>query len=188
MTEEKSDEELAARAQEGDRAAFNVLVTRHHQRIYAFHRSSGNTIQDAEDYTQEAFLRAFKSLSRYDSHQPFLPWLYTIARREAIRAWRKKKPTEPLPSSETMVDVEIDLHLAPHLWYLARIHLKPVAFTALWLQYREGLSLADIAGSLKKSESATKVILHRARATLREKLDPADLNSEPSLHPQPLTP
>lgn len=182
------DEELAARAQRGERAAFDALVTRHHGRIYAFHRSSGNSVSDAEDYTQEAFLRAFKSLARYDSQQPFLPWLYTIARREAIRGWKKKKPTEPLPSSEALTVEENDRDLAPHLWHLARVSLKPVAFTALWLQYREGLSLAEIAASLKKSEPATKVILHRARQILRSALDPDDLLPQSNLHPRPLTP
>lgn len=188
MFDEESDEKLAARAQEGDRAAFNALVTRHHGRIYAFHRSSGNAVQDAEDYTQEAFLRAYKSLARYDCEKPFLPWLFTIARREAIRAWKKKKPTEPLPPSENLVEKEANSDLAPHLWHQARLHLKPVAYTALWLQYREDLSLGDIACSLRKSESATKVILYRARQTLREHLDPAEFSQTTNLNPHPLTP
>ncbi|WP_411846290.1 RNA polymerase sigma factor [Roseibacillus persicicus] len=188
MSNPESDEELAARAQKGDRAAFNVLVTRHHKRIFAFHRSSGNATQDAEDYTQETFLRVFKSIARYDSSQCFLPWLYTIARREAIRAWRKKKPAEPLPPAESLVDVEGDRHLGPHLWHLARLHLKPVAFTALWLQYREDLPLGEIACSIQKSESATKVLLHRARATLREKIDPAELIPQTQLHPESISP
>lgn len=177
MATEESDETLAARAQKGDRAAFNVLVTRHHGRIYAFHRSAGNTVHDAEDYTQEAFLRVFKSLDRYDRSQPFLPWLYTIARRESIRAWKKKKPTEPLPESDSISCRDEERDLAPHLWHLARLHLKPAAFTALWLYYREDLPVATIARSLNKSQSSTKILLFRARNTLREHLNPAEFES-----------
>ena len=168
-----SDEDLAQRARAGARAAFAELVHRHHGRIFAFHRSAGNCREDAEDFTQEAFLRAFKSIHRYNPEQPFLPWLYTIARREAIRCWRRTKKTESLESApEPSIAAHSPDERGAQLWQVARSQLRPVAYTALWLHYQEDLPLREVAQSINKSENATKVLIHRARQTLKQRLRP----------------
>ena len=73
-------------------AAFGTLVGRHHQRVFAFLLALTRHRQDAEDLTQETFLRAWKKFHRYDPDLPLLPWLFTLARRLSISALRRTRP------------------------------------------------------------------------------------------------
>lgn len=163
-----SDDSLLARqARDGSSAAFGTLVHRHHGRVYGFLLTLTRHRQDAEDLTQETFLRAWNKLHLFDPALPLPPWLFTIARRLSIAALRKSRPppaelpfpTESQPACNSL-----------WLWEMAKRDLSADAYSALWLHYREELSLKEVAGVLGKREGAVKVILHRARKTLAETL------------------
>lgn len=123
--------------------------------------------QDAEDLTQDTFVRAWDKFHRFDPAQPLLPWLLTLARRQSIGALRKRRPLpEELP-------FPAEPESAPPMawiWESARKELPAEAYSAVWLHYAEDFSIRQVAGVLGKREGAVKVILHRARKTLEESI------------------
>ena len=167
---------LLGRAQAGDPEAFGDIVRRHTDRVYQLlWRWTGNRA-DAEDLTQETFVRAYASLGRLDPARPFLPWLYTIARRAAASHWRRARPVEPLtddlpePSTpETPATHMEGIEGADAIWERAR-RLKPKQYQALWLRFGEGLSVAETARVLGITRLHVRVLLHRARAALTSQL------------------
>jgi RNA polymerase sigma-70 factor, ECF subfamily len=173
---------LAKLARDGSSAAFGVLVHRYHARVFAFLHTLTRHRQDAEDLTQETFMRAWDKFHRYDLSLPLLPWLFTLARRQSISALRRLKPLPPeLPDSATAEPT----HAALRLWELARRDLPPETYSALWLHYCEELPLKEVAGILGKREGAVKVMLHRARKTLAERFRGGGCPPPPLLQAQP---
>lgn len=86
-----TDRDLVDRAREGDRAAFGELVTRHQQRI---HRLAVNMLRDsadAEDVTQETFIRAYRAIDRFDGRSEPYTWLYRIAINLSLNRIRSRK-------------------------------------------------------------------------------------------------
>ena len=160
------DATLARQAQDGSLAAFGTLVHRHHARVFGFLLTLTRHRQDAEDLTQETFLRAWNKFHRYDPDQPLLPWLFTLARRQSIAALRRRRP--PLPAEAVTPPDPEPANRALWIWELAKARLTPTAYSALWLHYREELPLKEVAGILGKREGAVKVLLHRARKSLSD--------------------
>ena len=78
------DAELVDRAAAGDESAFRALVVRHQVRVYQIVHRMLRDPTDAEDVTQETFVRVFRSLDRFDREREFGPWLHTIARNAAL--------------------------------------------------------------------------------------------------------
>jgi RNA polymerase sigma-70 factor (ECF subfamily) len=81
------DEDLD-RARQGDRDAFGRLVRRHQRRVYAAALHILGNHSDADDATQEAFVRAYRGLARFDGRADFFTWLYRIAVNTALNALR----------------------------------------------------------------------------------------------------
>jgi RNA polymerase sigma-70 factor (ECF subfamily) len=124
--------------------------------------------QDAEDLTQQAFIRGWRKIHRLDPARPVLPWLLTIARRESIVALRRRRP--PLtgwPAADPWAAAAGDPP-ARRLWELAARTLPRDACAALWLHYREELPLDDVGRILGKRTGAVKTMLHRARTRLAQ--------------------
>ena len=159
------DATLARQAQAGSTSAFGTLVNRHHGRVFAFLMAITRQRQDAEDLTQETFLRAWDKLHHFNPELPLLPWLLTIARRQSIAALRRSRPPRPDSLPEPPAEPQASSQ-ALRLWELAKSQLPPAAYTALWLHYREDLPLKQVAAILGKREGAVKVLLHRARKAL----------------------
>jgi RNA polymerase sigma-70 factor (ECF subfamily) len=171
------DSLLARQAREGSSAAFGTLVHHYHGRVFAFLLTLTRHRQDAEDLTQETFLRAWNKLHHYDPALPLLPWLFTLARRQSIRALRKSRP---LPADLEFPPEPEPANPAPWLWDVAKRELSTDAYSALWLHYREELPLKEVAAILGKREGAVKVLLHRARKTLAESLHGRSRDSDPT--------
>lgn len=191
---ESSPEQLAGRAQAGCRNSFEQLVLRYEQHIFNFINQFTRHQQDAEDLTQETFLKAYRSLPRYRADLAFAPWLFTIARRTAASHFRSAKRFEELPPDGELVQENPASLLESRdeqnsIWRLART-LKPKQFEALWLRYHEGFSCAETAGIMRTNQVHVKVLLHRARAVLSGMLPargagPAGLNNRPANGRQP---
>lgn len=88
-------ERLVERARRGDRAAFGQLVDEYKDKTYNYVAQMLNDPYEAEDVTQEAFLRAYRSLPRFRGASSFHTWLYRIASNLAIDVVRKRKRSEP---------------------------------------------------------------------------------------------
>ncbi|MGI8548014.1 MAG: RNA polymerase sigma factor, partial [Gemmatimonadaceae bacterium] len=82
---------LTAAAQKGDRAAFGALVRLHQKRAYAVARAIVTVHEDAEDAVQEAFVRAYQALDRFNLEQAFGPWLNRIVANAALDLARRRK-------------------------------------------------------------------------------------------------
>src|SRR5688572_33395662 len=78
-------------ARQGDREAFGRLVRRHQRRVYAAALHILGNHSDADDATQEAFVRAFKGLSTFDGRADFFTWLYRITVNTALNSLRGGK-------------------------------------------------------------------------------------------------
>lgn len=177
---------LAHEARAGSSSAFATLVHRYHERVFGFLLALTRHRQDAEDLTQETFLRAWRKFNRYDPGQPLLPWLFTLARRQSIAALRKK--ARPLPEQLPFPEEPAETTHADDgawLWEAARQDLSQDSYSALWLHYREELALKEVAEVLGKREGAIKVLLHRARKTLAESLRARQHSGQPDL-PRPV--
>lgn len=109
-----NDEELVARAQKDDQWATGELIRRYQQKVYAiaFQMSFGNR-EEAEDLTQEAFLKAFRKIKKFRGGSSFYTWLYRIVVNtcvDAIRGWRRRErvfsPRRPRDSQgESSVEI-----------------------------------------------------------------------------------
>ncbi len=167
-----SDEELACRARLGCAASFERLLRRFQTPVLHFLRRRGFS-SDAEDLTQETFLRAFQNLHQYDSRRPFSAWLFTIARNASLNHRRRLRPTANLPTVESSVttdlpplDALVKEENRRRLWDRAAEVLPEEQMTALWLHYAEDMPLADIALVLDCSRASVKIMLFRARKKL----------------------
>jgi len=173
-----SDEDLARQSQAGDLAAFEELVRRYENRIYAFVFQSCGHDADAREVTQDTFVRAFAAIAQFDPRRPFAAWLFTIARRKGIDCFRARIPGGGQAAPEEL-DADDPAELlarreeAQDLWRRARAWLPDGQFQALWLRYAEDMDIAHIARVLGKTQTHVKVLLFRARHKLAAELEPA---------------
>lgn len=173
-------EELAQRCCTGDSEAFNELLRMYGDRVYNFLRQMTGNQQDAEDLTQETFLRAYRSLKRFDPERSFETWVFAISRHVAASHFRRKRCTLEIEENDTFDDTCSPVVAAEttdtiaHLWTVAR-RLKPHYFQALWLHYSEGFEIHDVARIMGRTRVHVKVILHRARSQLAKRLPSADI-------------
>ena len=93
----QGDEKWVRKAQEGSRSAFDKLVYRYVDRIFHLLYDLTGNHEDAQDLTQEAFLRAFLNIRRYRGEAKFSTWLYRIAYNVGIDFKRKNRPIEKVP-------------------------------------------------------------------------------------------
>lgn len=164
-TDRTTEIALATQARAGCVDSFGRLVGMHHGAVFGFLLALSRHRQDAEDLTQETFVRAWKKIHRYDPNQPLLPWLCTMARRLSIAALRRRRPI-PAEVLEPADPPPTDRAL--WLWETAKSTLTPDAYAALWLHYREELPLKQVAKVMGKREGTIKVTLHRARKALAD--------------------
>ena len=171
-----TDEHLVARSAGGDRTAFDELVVRHGP--YAL-RVAARLLRDtalAEDVAQEAFVRCWSQIHRFDSRQArFTTWLYRIVVNLCIDNKRRREP-EPLPADFDVMDAGATAEEMMESNELATVlaqALKDLPLrqrAALTLIYDEGLSGAEAARVLGSSVKAVERLLARARSYLRARL------------------
>ena len=154
-------------------ANFAILVNEHHERLFRFIYRFTQNREDAEDLTQDTFVKAFKNFHRYDERYAFAAWLFTIGRRTVYNHYRSKKRMEVLEEAEFVDTSDTPDHQAEDadrkesIWESAK-RLKPPYREVLVLKYREDLSVREIAQVLKKSETNVKILLFRARNQLKK--------------------
>lgn len=91
--EETADAELVARSQSGDLKAYDQLVMRHRNRIFAMIRNMTHHEADAWDLTQDVFIKAWNALAHFESKAKFTTWLYRIA-HNVVYDWNRKRKHE----------------------------------------------------------------------------------------------
>jgi RNA polymerase sigma-70 factor (ECF subfamily) len=170
-----AEADLIARWRTGDREAFAALIERHHRAVYGFLRARLIQASDADDMTQEVFLRFYESRTRFDTAALVRPWLLGIARnllREHVRDVKRRKEvdwTELCLELETVLPADLGHGDDVLVWLPECLHeLGPSARQAIELHYRSERRLTEIGSALHRSEGAVKILLHRARQALRD--------------------
>ncbi|MGB9797626.1 MAG: RNA polymerase sigma factor [bacterium] len=169
--EELNWKEIIARAKDGEEEAMEAIYLNFKDMIYnVCYRMSGKR-EDAEDWTQETFLRAFTALKGFRGESSLATWLYRIAVNVCLSNLRKKK-TLSLDEVEYKIGDEQgeDDDLVEQV-QLALQQLPPNYRTVLILRHFEELSYEEIAKVMKTSVGSVKITLHRARKKFKEKME-----------------
>lgn len=175
----------------GDPQAFGELVQRYERDVFNLTYRMLNERREAEDAAQEAFLRAYSNLDRYDQSRSFKTWLLSIASNHCIDRLRRRRLTwlsleEPLPphpalTSDIPGPEEATLTNERNVLVQDLLEeLSPDYRLAVVLRYWYDLSYAEIAEMLDTTESAIKSRLFRARQALANQLESHPI---PSLNP-----
>ncbi len=184
------DSELLVRAQQGEMAAFEQLVERHQQRVFAMTARMLRSDDDAAEVVQEAFLAAYRHLPDFRGESAFGSWVYRIASNYALMRLRHRKVTNIVEEPEgapnfnergSLIDDVADWSRDAEEQTLDAELRKAIddASSRLPEEYRqvfllrdvEGLSYEEIAATTGDSVPAIKSRLHRARLSLRAAID-----------------
>src|SRR5512138_3064275 len=175
---EKTDEELAREARAGSRRSFEELASRYRRRLFVYLRPRLASNEDAEDMVQDTFLKLYRNIDGYDPAYRFSTWLYTSANRLAIDSFRKGVAVRERVAVDDRFDVP-DPSPGPEsrpgesgLWDAAKT-LGGDRYRVLWLRYGEDMTIEEIAAVLGRTRIAIRVLLHRARASLVDRLGAA---------------
>jgi RNA polymerase sigma-70 factor, ECF subfamily len=172
----QSDEHLVHQLRRGDARAFEFLYRRYRQPIYAFClRMLGNESR-AEDAAEEAFLKMYHGLGSLADPGAFRPWLFRIARNEALMMLRQRKNTTEA-NDDTVWNDETPLTLLTGKETTEIIQellgkLKVEFREVLMLREENQLSYAEIAAATGLTESAVKSKIFKARKALATRLAP----------------
>jgi len=175
--------EAIRRAKMGDDAAFAEFVQRTIDGSYRFARSLGAGPEDAEDAVQDAYVRAWRALGRFDEAKSVTPWLYQIVKRSLFNLYRKNRRevmslddsndadyalalTDPEPLPDAIFEREESRALVRG----ALAELPARDQTVLALRYDEGFSFEEIALTLEIPAATVRSIHHRALTKLHERL------------------
>jgi RNA polymerase sigma-70 factor (ECF subfamily) len=169
--------EWIRRAQQDDAAAWEQIVRRYQQPIFRLAYLILGDAAEAEDTAQEAFVRAYLWLDKFDEHRAFRPWVMQITRNLArnrrrslgrywanLRRWWQQQP-EPVKPSPPQRRASAQL-----LWQAVR-QLKPAWQEVVYLRYFLELSEAETAETLEIAPGTVKSRLHRALAALKDVIE-----------------
>ncbi|HSA55131.1 MAG TPA: sigma-70 family RNA polymerase sigma factor [Gemmatimonadaceae bacterium] len=177
-----ADAELVRRVLAGEAAAYTALVDRHSRACLRFATRLLGNREDAEDATQEAFLRAYRALGRYEERTAFRTWLFAIlvnrCRTALLQRGRRERRVQsdgrlvehaasPAETPSAELRVELTRALAA---------LAPEQREAFLLKHVEQLEYEEMAAITGAGVSALKMRVQRACARLRESL--RDLRDE----------
>ena len=178
------DETLVARVQHGDASAFDLLVQRYQERLYAtvYHMTSNH--EDANDLVQEAFIKAYKSMGSFKRESSFYTWVYRIAVNRTLNHLKRRKNKNhfSLDDVDTHIQtdpdfVELMSHVTPRrevglmelqeklneaLQKLSEAHRAVVVMHDV-----QGMTHADIAKVIQCSEGTVRSRLFYARQQLQ---------------------
>lgn len=166
--------ELITRCLGGEQAAMRELVECHKALVFGLCLRMLGHRQDAEDITQEVFVRVFRSLSSWDPEREFKPWLLTIAgnRCRTLLASRRKRH-QSMDFAEEIPDRTPDDRAARSLaeeLSLALSDLREEYRQSFLLFHEQELSYADIAAAMDVPVGTIKTWVHRARREIIERL------------------
>jgi RNA polymerase sigma-70 factor (ECF subfamily) len=173
---QQSEDYLVQQAIQRDRAAFAALYERCVDQVYrhVYYKVSSHT--DAEDITQEAFVKAWKSIDKYkNTGAPFVTWIIVIASNLVIDHYRRQRkvvitdeiyeidPHNQIPDPAREAEVKFDNAIIKK----AVLKLKGDKQKVIMMHFIDGLTYEEISAALNKSDGAIRVIQYRALGELR---------------------
>lgn len=178
-------EKLVKKAKKGDSGAFGDLYRVYFPKILQYLARRTADLAQAEDLTEETFLKAFQSIEDLKSPEAFTAWLYTIARGVLVDFYRKSQKQGILADIEKFSDIADHAPLPDQvLWSMESalgvrkaMEVLPENYKeVLELRFWEDLSISETAKVMGKSAGAIRVLQFRALASLKEVLERAKEN------------
>ncbi|MDP4669307.1 MAG: RNA polymerase sigma factor RpoE [Burkholderiaceae bacterium] len=192
MPERESDQVLVERVQAGDKKAFDLLVSKYHQRVIRLISRLVRNPAEVEDIAQEAFIKAYRSIGQFRGDSAFYTWLYRIAVNSAKNALMASN-RRPIPMSDLMksdeneegeawpVESAIDFQTPEALLASRQVaqtvdaaieSLAEDLRTAIMLREIEGLTYEEIAEAMNCPIGTVRSRIFRARETIAKQLRP----------------
>lgn len=171
------DNELVQRVLKGDVQAFQGLVERHQSRVFYLGLRFLRNPEEAEDFAQDVFVRAYERLRSFSGQVPFSAWLYRVAFNLAVNRYhvRQRKPKQvPMEGAGLtggtgpegqVLDEEMTKVLKEKLEELPKIYQL-----VLKMRFFEGFAYSGMARALRVPVNTAKSYVHRAKGILRTKL------------------
>lgn len=185
-------EALVAAAKAGDKRAFEELVVKYRPRIFALALHLTGSRSDADDITQDAFLRAYRKLDGFEGRSQFFTWLYRIALHRALNKTRDRgrRRTVGLDDARVAAAVAVDaagdpmrtLELRQTYGHLltAFDSLSPLLRSTIVLTTVQDLNYREAAVVLNTTEGTVAWRIHEARKKLRGEMDRLQKDPTPS--------
>ena len=173
MADSNEDRENVRKSREGDHEAFEALVRRYQQMIHAVTYRMTGSMSDAEDLSEETFIKAFGLISQFRGEASFSSWLYRIAVNACLN-WRKREQRRGEIHRDWAVQSEsadADPELAA-LVQEALLQLNPEQRAAVILTTYDGMNHAEAAKVLGCSETTVSWRIFMARKKLKKLLKP----------------
>jgi RNA polymerase sigma-70 factor (ECF subfamily) len=179
---ELTDTEIIKKVLAGEQALFAQLVQRYQSYVFTLVLRFTDNREDAEEISQDVFVKAYRSLADFRGEAKFSTWLYTIVRTSCITFHRKKRlDTTSLDNERTSLQLEnresgfnanaIE-QKSKHAMVNAAIRmLSPDDCQILTLFYKGEQTLEEIGRVMGLDPNTVKVKLHRARNRLKEKME-----------------
>lgn len=167
-----SDIQLIQATLDGDQGAFGVLVSRYQDYMYTVCLNILKTKPDAEEATQDTFIKAYKKLATYKDESKFSSWLYKIAYRTCLDMLRKRKSTIDIEdvsyslADSKQIALELEKYEMQQQLKAAIRKLSPKEAGLITMFYLEEFSVKELAETTGIQLSNVKVILFRARKKL----------------------
>lgn len=184
--DEPLDADIFRRCRAGDERAYRELIAAYQRPVYSLAIRMLRSVEDAEDVTQETFVRVFRSLDRYDPARPFAAWIFTIAARLSIDQLRRRRNRpgplarwDPDSGEEEILEVEdpapgpdiVTAHGEEERRARDLIDSLPPHYRiVVMLRHQQDLSYEEIATALGLPLGTVKARIHRARALLKDRL------------------
>ena len=177
----QDDNDYIGRVLSGDVAAYASLVAKHKNLVFSIVLKIVSNREDAEEISQDVFLKAYQSLNTFEGKSKFSTWLYRIAYNAAISKTRKKK-VEMVAIEETIITNystdgigrnmnELEEDDRQHILEKALLRLPEEDNLLITLFYKNENSIEDISDITGLSNSNVKVRLHRIRKKLYEEMN-----------------
>ena len=181
--ERLADEKLVSQTLKGEEGAFSTLIKRYEKQIYSLAYRLTNNKDDAQDLAQEAFIKIYKNLDKYDHERPFFPWMYKVAANVCYSMLRQSKSHATEITLEKVIEFSPlipDRNTHPEEYYQTKETQKLVRQAIaelperyrvpLVLKYLEEMSYKEISEILDIPVTTIETRLYRGRSLLKKRL------------------
>ncbi|HYM95493.1 MAG TPA: RNA polymerase sigma factor [Chitinophagaceae bacterium] len=177
-----NDKEIISKVLSGDQQAYALLVNRYQSYVFTLSLRFTKNREDAEEISQDVFIKAYRSLADFRGESKFSTWLYTIVNTTCITFLRKKKLVVHSLDNENVFETADNLdsgfkaNLVEQKSRSSMVNqaiamLSPDDAEVITLFYKAEQSLDEIGKILGLDPKTAKVRLHRARQRLKEKME-----------------